>query len=503
MKILLNLLLLSTPFIGLTQQYIFGDFQSRYLLAKKIYFDSNAHSIAKPYLVSFNEDTITQKGIWKYGSSMEDSKVKIFPLIGGGVKNDLTSYEYGNYFMAGVQLNGKLGDKMFAQFRLGYQLGKLSLYEQEMSYKRPMSPGIGLLQDSLDFSYSTPLYSGILSYQASKYFVLSGGIGKHFFGEGYRSLWLSDYAPSYPFVKMESTFWKVKYINLLSMHNDEHMAVYGNKKYAASHLLSFNITNSLNLSVFETVVWQGKDTLNNRGFDVNYLNPFVFFRPVEYGIGSSDNSFLGAGLKFTWGDHYVGYCKVLFDEFLLSEIRDNQGWWGNKYAFQVGVKTFDVFQIKGLYTISEVNRVRPYTYSHVTSQLNYGHANHSLAHPLEANFIEYLLLIGFQRENFDISLKHLFQKYGKDYQSYNFGGNIFNSYTDRNGDYGHKVGQGDLVEQHLWELRLSWLLGSLTNTKIFTQFNYNFSEFLNSPVQERLLFQFGISSNLWQSYMDY
>ena len=70
------------------------------------------------------------------------------------------------------------------------------------------------------------------------------------------------------------------------------------------HLLSFNVTDWLNFSVFESIVWQGKDTLNNRGFDINYINPFVFYRPVEYNIGSADNAFF-------WGRFKIHFCKTL------------------------------------------------------------------------------------------------------------------------------------------------------------------------------------------------
>ena len=118
----------------------------------------------------------------------------------------------------------------------------------------------------------------------------------------------------------------------------------------------------------------------NRGLDINYLNPFIFFRPVEYGIGSADNSILGAGLKWSFNNNIIGYSSIILDEFLLSELRDQSGWWGNKYGAQFGIKLFDLLKKDGLYTIAEYNLVRPYTYSHMSSKQNYGHKNHSLAH---------------------------------------------------------------------------------------------------------------------------
>ena len=89
----------------------------------------------------------------------------------------------------------------------------------------------------------------------------------------------------------------------------------------------------MNLSLFESVVWQDKDTLLNRGPDINYFNPFVFFRPVEYGIGSADNSLIGAGLKITIDKQFLIYSSFILDEFYLIEIRTRNGRWGNKYGF--------------------------------------------------------------------------------------------------------------------------------------------------------------------------
>ena len=109
------------------------------------------------------------------------------------------------------------------------------------------------------------------------------------------------------------------------MHDDRHSSGFSNKKWSSSHLLSYNVNNWLNLSLFESVVWQDKDTLLNRGPDINYFNPFIFFRPVEYGIGSADNSLIGAGLKLTINQYFITYSNFILDEFLLSGLTNRTG----------------------------------------------------------------------------------------------------------------------------------------------------------------------------------
>ena len=44
----------------------------------------------------------------------------------------------------------------------------------------------------------------LIAYRPNKIFTFLGGYGKNFFGEGYRSLLLSDNASNYPFLKLET-----------------------------------------------------------------------------------------------------------------------------------------------------------------------------------------------------------------------------------------------------------------------------------------------------------
>ncbi len=489
-----------------SQGYFFSDQLGRYKFDKKIYGEENRHSGVKPYFITKQDTFVRQRGVLEYANSSDSIKYKVLPVLGFNLFDNLLSQVDNEFFSSskiGAQFNAVISDKFSTQIRYSYNSGQLSPFVDSKVMKRPYVPGLGMLTDSIKRTYSLPEIDGYFSYNPNKYFVFSTGVSKHFFGDGYRSLFLSDYAPTYPFLKMESTFWKVKYVNLLSAHKDFNHPLISKNKFSSSHILSWNILKWLNLSVFESVVWQAKDTLSNRGFDVNYLNPFVFFRPVEYSIGSADNSFLGGSLKFTINKSHVFYGQLLFDEFLLSEWRNNNNWWGNKFAFQVGYRGFDLFKIKGFHFLSEYNFIRPYTYSHLTSLQNYGHLNHSLAHPLESNVIEFLSRIGYQKKNFDILIQYNFQEFGLDFQNNNFGGNIFSGYDSRDADYGQQITQGRKVNQHLFNTRVSYMLMPLTNTKFFLEYSYKHSTIgFNSSINSSLI-SFGLSSNLWDTYNDY
>ena len=483
------------------QQYFFGDNHLKYVLEKNIYSNSSSqHTISQPYLISSLERDIFQKGIWEYGSIKDTSKFTILPFSSFSQASIPSSLKI-NY-AAGIQLNFK-SSKLSTQLRLGYQAGFGNDLNHNYSNDNLLIPSVGYVDDSSKISYNKPILQGLISYKINKYIVLSGGSEKNKFGDGYRSLWLSEFAPIYPFLKLESTFWKVKYVNLWSMHDDRHSTGFSNKKWASSHLLSYNVNKWLNLSLFESVVWQDKDTLINRGPDINYFNPFIFFRPVEYGMGSADNSLLGAGLKLTFNKHLIAYSNFILDEFLLSELRNSTGWWGNKYGLQFGLKLFDILNLEGLYSIFEYNSVRPYTYSHMTSKQNYGHKNHSLAHPLQSNFKEFLVVLGYQKNNIDFSFQYHNQLFGIDSSGINFGGNMFNSYVDRNGDYAQFTGQGNLVSQNIFITQFSYLLVPLTNTKLFIQLNIRRAKDIIGLSKDNNMVNFGLISSLWQNQKDY
>ena len=492
--------------VGFSQSYFFADHLSRYQFDKKIYKNDNRHSGIKPYFINKEDTLIRQKGIWDYASNIDTTKLKIFPVIGFSLQNNPSFQSDQEIFGSskiGAQINSSISEKISSQIRYCYNSGKLSSIVDSNVLKRPYVQGLGLLNDTSKRTFSLFELDGYLSYNPNRYFVFSAGVGKHFFGDGYRSLLLSDFAPSYPYIKMESTFWKVKYVNLLSAHKDLNHPLISKNKFSSSHLLSWNILKWLNLSVFESVVWQGKDSLNNRGFDVNYLNPFVFFRPVEYSIGSADNSFFGGSLKFTIQKNHIIYGQMLLDEFLLSEWRNNNNWWGNKYAIQIGYRSFDLFKVEGLHLLTEYNLIRPYTYSHLTSLQNYGHLNQSLAHPLESNMKELVTRIGYQKKNTDFLIQYNFQVFGLDYQNNNFGGNMFIGYDTRNGDYGQEITQGKKVNQHLLISRISFMLFPLTNTKFYFEYMHKKSIIGFNDSMKYNGFSFGLSSNLWDSYYDY
>jgi hypothetical protein len=361
---------------------------------------------------------------------------------------------------SGLSADLSLGSKWHVSGFVAPQLNNLP--DWLISYRgMGINPGFGLQKPADIFSLA---WGGSVRYRPSRYFVLEAGKDRHFLGDGQRSLLLSDYAPEYPYGMITAQVWRLRYICLYSFMQDRYPDPYQRSdrfpKNATTHYLAINLGNKFEAGVFESIIFQGKDTMVRRGYDIAYLNPIIFFRPVEYGLGSADNALMGLNLRYTPVKGLSFYGQFVLDEFFLKEIRADlkhafnkndttltYGWWANKYGFQVGFKLRDPFGLQGLRAAAEINVVRPYTYAHGAVPQNYAHQNHPLAHPLGANFRELIMLCEYDWKGFTFSSRWVIYEYGSDSGGTNFGGNIFLNYSSRPGEYYHTIGQG--FENHV------------------------------------------------------
>ena len=308
-------------------------------------------------------------------------------------------------------------------------------------------PGLGRAFKNKDGSYSFSNLTGYISYSPNKTFNFQLGKDKHFIGDGYRSLLLSDFSNNNPYFGINANIWRIQY-NVWYSWMQDFSQYDGSKKslqnkYGTFHYLSFNAFKEFNISFFENVVWQGTDTNRVRTFDVNYLNPIIFYRPQEYSVGSPDNSMMGLNASAKLFGCLKIYAQAVADEFFFKELRKRNGWWANKQGWQLGAKYINAFKVKGLTIQAEYNQVRPYTYSHGSVQQNYSNYGQALAHPLGANFKEYLGFVSYRANRWMLSFQGLSANIGMDTMNSNLGQNIFVSYTTRPYEYGHKTTQGN------------------------------------------------------------
>lgn len=389
------------------------------------------------------------KHFYKSPANLYEVHVKDFDLIINPVVQYVVSKENDNdqhLFLntRGLTLRGKIAEKIgFAAYLTDNQ-ERDPAYVQEWINDRRAVPGAGFYKSFKDpggVDYFDA--RGHFTFNVTKYIDVAFGYDKNFIGNGYRSLFLSDFGNSNLFLKLNTRIWKINYQNLfMELHNADNRVgdrLIG-KKYAAMHHLDVSVTKWLNIGLFEGIVF-GR---TNR-FEFSYLNPVIFYRSIEQQNGSFDNSVAGLDFKANVAKKFQFYGQLLLDEFNLSEIKANDGWWANKFGIQLGAKYVDAFGIKNLDLQVEHNRVRPFTYSHNDSVANYTHYNQPLAHPLMANFQEFLGVARYQpAPKWLIVAKTIYYQQGRDSNAVSYGSNIFlpNKAPYRVEDYGFDIGSG-------------------------------------------------------------
>ncbi|MRT15735.1 gliding motility protein RemB [Vitellibacter sp. q18] len=499
----------------------------------------NNHTAQKPYIYSevnkyydfeaANEALLKDKSSW-FGRKLWNEH---FVTIKG--KDYWLTIDPGVDLQAGKDFDGEIDTYnntrlVYTQGAIGKQLGFFGvIYESQGRFAdyfnryaesiRPdggnpaIIPGRGIAKKFRSDSYDYPIATGHISYTPSKYFNIQLGHGKTFLGDGYRSLFTSDNASPYPFFKINTTFWKLKYTNTWMSLRDVRPEVTEDgsfrTKYMANHYLSYNITKRLNIGLFESVIWQND---NNRGFDVNYLNPIIFYRAIEFSTGSrGGNALIGLSTKYKVNDRINAYGQLIIDEFSGSDVFGGKGSYKNKTGYQLGLKYYDAFGLKNLFLQAEYNRVRPYTYSHNTVVLNYGHNNQSMAHTLGANFSEVIGIARYQKGRIYGDAKFIVAKRGFEFNmaedSFFYGGNIYRTEDDRVADEGNDLAQGNTTQFFHAEIQAGYVINPATNLKIYGSFIYrNFSPKVETETvfkNQTTWLNFGIRTDLFNWYYDF
>lgn len=436
-------------------------------------------------------------------------------------KSDPSDFSYTYQNTRAVQVQGGLGDHLTFTTTVYESQGRFAEYYNAYAASIAPSggdpvivPGIGIGKPFKTDAFDFPSAEANLSYTPSTYFNLQLGYGRNFIGDGYRSLILGDAASPYPYFKLHSTFWKIRYTNTYMWLKDVRDEVTVDRTYAtkfmANHYLSLNVTNRLNIGLFESVIW---GNTNDRGFDINFVNPIIFYRSVEFSSSArSGNALLGATFKYKWKNDLHFYGQFLLDEFSLGEIKAGNKSWMNKYGYQIGATYTNAFTIKGLTLQAEYNNVRPYVYSHSDPLTNYGHNNQSMGHPWGGNFRELIGIARYRKGRYYGDAKVTYGIRGLDFNTagdtFNYGGDIYRNYNeDRPYDTGVTVGQGNKTTLVIGDFQAGYLVNPTTNLRGFLSLIVrNCSPEVDTPVMQNgttTWFMVGLRSDLFNMYFDY
>lgn len=478
-----------------SEQYYINNYNSRFHSSVKTYMlpDSVKESVYGP-----------EKWHVYYKKEVKKNKFIIIPIIQtvGGISISDSTQAIGQLGF-GLALQYSLGSKLYLSLSAYFEDGKYPNYINNYIEDKGVVPGMGRAYSG-EIGYNFTRIDALIAYRPFDYLSLEAGIGKHFIGDGYRSFFVSDIASNNPYGRLNVNIWHLNFSATYSSltHFDKNEDGQWNQagKYSARHYLTWNATKWFKIGLFESVVWQASDSSYYRGFDPHYINPIQFYRPVEYSIGSADNSLLGFDLGFKIKKRWILYSQFMLDEFLLREVSAGDGWWGNKFAIQLGMKAFEPFSVKNMFLRLEFNLARPFTFSHGSPKQNYAQLGEAIGHPIGANFYE-----GIVELNFGLGkrarLENLFIAYlkGEDPIGENMGGDIFKPYTNPTNQYGNHIGQGDQRIVGLYTIKYSYLLSSENRLKFIAGFQIRGEHYLDKTSLSTQIFA-GISTTIWNRY---
>ena len=441
--------------------------------------------------------------------SKQDYGFTIDPLFDFGYGYDARNSRSSWINTRGFLIEGYLGKSFAFSTRFYESQAKVPLWLDNYVQVRRVMPGQGRVKTFGNNAWDYGVATGYISWSPGKFFNFQFGQGKQFFGDGYRSLLLSDFSPAYPYFMVTTTFWKIKYVNLFSQFSHPDVIADNtsgdpvfSKKYSSMHYLSYAPGKRWNISLFEAIVWQAWDSTFRRGFDISYLNPVIFYRPVEYNLGDGDNALVGANLRFTPAKGIALYGQLLLDEFKIREMTNGKGWSGNKYAWQLGIKGFDVFGIANLNLQAEYNLIRPYTYSHYTLVQNYSNNKEPLAFPGGANAREAVVIAKYNCKRLYFNLKYVWEGTGLDSSGIDYGKNIFRSPLEAPHEYGNSTGQGLYTKLNQLDFTVSYLINPATDMNVFV--GYTSRREKNADVENLYsYFSFGLRTSLRNLYNDF
>lgn len=424
----------------------------------------------RPFLIKNTTWRNFKKKIYATPSSLYSVKendliLSINPVLGFSGGKDFNNSTSTFQNTRGIEVRGSIDKKVGFYSYLTENQFRFPSYYNQIIDSTGVIPGNGFHKPFGSNAHDFFMARGYITVSPTKHIGMQFGHDQNFIGNGYRSLILSNFSNPYLFLKINTKIWRFNYQNLFTQLTDfksQSASGEGVKpKYFVNHYLGIKLFKTLDIGFFESVVYDRSDSIHKGSFDINYLNPVIFYRAIEHNLNSSDNVIVGMDWKWNFKKRFSFYGQFVLDEFIKNEMIKRTGSWVNKFGVQTGLKYINAFTVKGLDLQVEYNLVRPYTYTHFKQSQNYVNYNQALAHPFGANFKEAIFIAKYQPiYKLFIETGFIYVMKGLDSNSStkHFGGNILTTYENRPNEKGLKIGQGVKTNYSIFFFNASYML---------------------------------------------
>jgi len=305
----------------------------------------------------------------------------------------------------GVNLQLGIGKQVAIGSSFRENQANLPFYVNERTKETQMAFGQGRVKTFNEVGFDFSMSSAYISYSPSSNINIQAGHGKHFLGEGHRSILLSDLSFNYPYLKFNTTWFnqKLHYQNVYALLQNMNRLPSSSgseglfeRKQATFHYLEYKAGKKLSIGLFEGIIYPGIDSSGNQSNGIGYWVPIIFLNSLLEAPDENGNSLLGLNLAYTPFKNLKLYQQLS----LFDEDKENIG-------FQSGFKwfPFKTFMIQ-----AELNNLRD------LSGINrFKHNNESLHHPFPSDALEALGIVQYQKNRWQTrGAIHLFEVESRD-----------------------------------------------------------------------------------------
>lgn len=293
--------------------------------------------------------------------------------------------------MRGFVLRVNLGSKVSVESSFRENQVELPTYLNDKIKFSEVAYGQGRVKKFNDTGYDFAMASSTISYSPSDKVNIQVGHGKHFVGYGHRSLLLSDLAFNYPYLKL-NTLWfkgKLQYQNLYASFQDlirldsdfEGEGLF-QRKQGAFHYLDYAVNSKLNIGLFEGIMMQSIDTSGNVSVPANFWVPVIFLNTLLEDDSDKGNTLIGLNTNYKLSSNWQVY-----GQFAGYGLKDMEA------SYQLGSKYY--FESIPVRLQVELNSKAKNLRSNM-----FDHYNESLADPLGSEMTEVYTSLLFKKNRY-------------------------------------------------------------------------------------------------------
>lgn len=406
--------------------------------------------------------------------------ITIDPLLnlsGGNEVGDVvesTGLNHRNVFnnTRGLLIRASIGKKFSIETYAYENQAKFPTYIDDFVENTGVVPGQGRVKDFKDDSFDFSQSGAYFSYAPWKVFDFQFGHHKHFIGDGYRSMFLSDNSFNYPFLRLNlhsvNRKWNYSILyagmqDLVRLESDALNEGVFRKKGASFHLLEYKIKERFRIYLTQGTMWPMENSSGEVSFNPAMLNPVMLVQPVFHGMDGKNNSILGGGFSAGITKRLELYGQLVVGDDAFENI-----------GVQSGVK---IYPLKSAFIQVEANMVSSPVFGSVSEEYDNGfvHYNQPLTQVLYEDFQEVVIRAAYR-------YKRLIPE-------------VQINYSDR------KINDNSVL---FIKFEMAYILNPAANLKLFASLIERTISNGTSDETERLsLFNFGIKTDLRNIYYDF